>query len=141
MFACKVCDKVFKTGSSLSSHKYRYHAKKVNRKETIIITIKTSSDKSMKKRGEQTNGLQVQSNFIKIVKYQQLIKSLSKALLDGSLLMTSTQVNQLKPHGDLVRELADGSVEEVATVLEDVSNKKILKLLFDTISYIFNNIF
>ena len=137
MFACKVCDKVFKTGSSLSSHKYRYHAKKVNRKETI----KKSSDKSMKKRGEQTNGLQVQSNFIKIVKYQQLIKSLSKALLDGSLPMTSTQVNQLKPHGDLVRELADGSVEEVATVLEDVSNKKILKLFLDTISYSFNNIF
>lgn len=127
-FSCKICDIVFKTGSSLSSHKYRFH------KPTRSI-----KSRNLREAHDESYGLQ--KSVFRMVKHQQLIKLLSKALLDGFLPMTSTQVKLLTAQGDIVRVLADGTEKDRENVFEDESNDQILKNLFEVFRYSLNNIF
>lgn len=76
-----------------------------------------------------------------MVKHQELIKLLSNALLDGFLPLTATQVNLLTPQGDIIRELADGTKEDIENVFEDELNEQILKNVFEVFRYSFNDIF
>ena len=129
-FSCKICNTVFKSGASLSSHVYRFHK--------TMKSIKSSLNEPRRERDDQYG---LQRSVFRMIKHQQLIKMLSSALLDDVLPMTATQVNQLKPHGDIVRMLADGSREDRENIFEDESNERILKNLFDVFSYSFNTIF
>ena len=134
-FSCKICNKVFKSGASLSSHVYRCH------KTTKTIKSKTNKSNLNEPRGERDDPYGLQRSVFRMIKHQQLIKMLSRALLDDVLPMTAMQVDQLMPHGDIVRVLADGTGEDIENIFEDESNEKILKNLFDVFSYSFNNIF
>ena len=129
-FSCKICNTVFNSGASLSSHVYRFHK--------TMKSIKSSLNEPRRERDDQYG---LQRSVFRMIKHQQLIKMLSSALLDDVLPMTAMQVDQLKPHGDIVRMLADGSREDRENIFEDESNEKILKNLFDVFSYSFNNIF
>ena len=76
-----------------------------------------------------------------MLKYHKLIKLLATALLDGTLPMTPTQVKELKPYAETIRQISNGSEEELENILNNAMNNNILGILLRTISFNINSIF
>ena len=87
------------------------------------------------------NSATLQNRLSEMLKHQELIQILVIALLDGQLPITPAQVKQLKVYRDIVRQYSEAPEEEREEILTDSSNRRCLRVLFDTISYSINSIF
>ena len=87
------------------------------------------------------NSATLQNRLSEMLKHQELIQILVIALLDGQLPITPAQVKQLKVYRDIVRQYSEAPEEEREEILTDSSNRRCLRVLFETISYSINSIF
>ena len=108
---------------------------------------KVGNDLELEKRrrnydGEKMYSLQEYVQYVDdMLKYHKLIKLLATALLDGTLPMTPTQVKELKQYAETIRQISNGSEDELENILNNAMNNNILGILLRTISFNINSIF
>lgn len=114
-------------------------------------TIRSASDKGVSRKRRRielgdnnlfdSSATTLQTRTSEMLRHQELIQILVIALLDGILPMTPAQVKQLKVYRDMVRQYSEAPEEEREEILTDSSNRRCLRVLFETISYSINSIF
>ena len=92
--------------------------------------------------GEQSYSLHEYVQYVnEMLKYHKLIKLLATALLDGTLPITPAQVKELKQYADTIRQISNGSQEELESILNNAMNNNVLGILLRTISFNIDSIF
>lgn len=93
------------------------------------------------KMKDNSSSTTLQNHAYEMLRHQELIQILVNALLEGTLPMTPVQIKQIKVYRGTIRQYSKASQIEREEILTDLSNRRCLRLLFETISSSINTIF
>ena len=131
---------------STDEHLYDSTSRKRQRRTISQPKAKTLSSKRVR-RSTASKIIPKGINLANAEKHVKLIKLLCKAVLNGTIQMQPQQVDILKPHGNFVRNIAEGGIKDGKAIIqkEALASKKtgrsVLKTFLETIIPILPSLF
>ena len=97
MYTCNQCNKRYSTKASLHVHKSRVHLHPIIKAHHRAFELLSSaSDENYKRIVDNTSSM------------TPAIKALFRHILNGKLKLGKHHINQLRPHKEIIREIAHG---------------------------------